>query len=121
MVAGPTRDAQLNQMTYCVVFRINYFLLVFIKLSVKMAKAFIFVLFGEFCFCMCVVFVLCYFPCRSIQRMFQATCLGLHLYLAVLHQCIIISPKRRIVYGKKRCLIRINLFENIKTSSTSNC
>lgn len=57
MVAGPTRDAQFNQMTYCVVFRINYFLLVFIKLSVKMAKAFIFVLFGEFCFCMCVVFV----------------------------------------------------------------
>lgn len=41
MVEGPTCAAQLNQMIYhCGVFRINYFLLVFIKPSAKMANFF---------------------------------------------------------------------------------
>lgn len=41
MVEGPTCAAQSNQMIYhCGVFRINYFLLVFIKPSAKMANFF---------------------------------------------------------------------------------
>lgn len=64
---------QLNQMmSHCGIFRINYFLLVFIKPSARMANSVTFVLFGGLRGFLCMYcFFVSYFPRRYIKGMFQ--------------------------------------------------